>query len=87
MARPKKPAIGGQKWAQKELKIAEKRLRDVRRLLENADEERLPALLRLEAALRREVERLARAAEPETGFFGASLENLENIVLGEDDDD
>lgn len=91
MPRPRKPEIGSSQWARNELKIAEKRLRDVRRLIQMAADDDLPALLRLETSLRRECERLARAAEPSvvTDFFGApvDLEDLERAALGQDGDD
>lgn len=88
MGRPRKPAIGSEKWAQNELKIAEQRLRDVRRLLETAGEAELPSLLRLEAALRRECERLARLSTPTVlTDWCANSRELEAAILAEEGDD
>lgn len=88
MGRPRKPEPGSQKWAETELAIAENRLRQVRRLLEAAGQAELPSLLRLEAALRREVERLAKLAAPQVvtePWYGDSRE-LEAVILEEEDE-
>lgn len=88
MGRPRKPEIGSEKWARAELKTAEKRLRDVRRLIASAADDDLPGLLRLEAALRRELERLARLARPSPAFElpGYDLRELERALAGGQED-
>lgn len=89
MGRPRKPEIGSQRWAENELRVAEARLRAVRKLIDGADEGELPGLLRLEASLRRECERLARAAQPQVltePWYGNTRE-LEAAILGSEEDD
>lgn len=74
--RPKKPPVGSQSWVGNELRIAEQRLRTIRKQIRGANPEELPRLLRLEAALRREAERLARAAQPEEPSLDELLREL-----------
>jgi hypothetical protein len=61
--RPRKSPVGSEKWIAGELAVAEQRLRTIRKQIRGANPEELPRLLRLETMLRREVERLARAAQ------------------------
>lgn len=86
MARPKKPEVGSTKWAEKELAIAETRLKLIRQRIAAASEAELPSLLRLEMAARRECERLARAAQPMVLTDWPPASDLDAIIGGEVDE-
>ncbi|MCX7603065.1 MAG: hypothetical protein N2036_03225 [Bryobacteraceae bacterium] len=82
-----KPEPGSPAWAQDELAIAQERLRRVRELIPAAADRELPALLRLEAHLRRECERLARLAQPDDLAGLAGDADSLSAALGLESDD
>lgn len=64
MGRPKKASVCTPEWYKQELRLTERRLRALRRAID-ASPEPPPGLLRLEAQLRRELERLSDALQTE----------------------